>query len=428
MPVDEPAITHDPPIGQPVLDDSNIKAMAAKFKAEWKGAPADGKVGSGAAAKDEPKSSGSVDKTAGGGDKPSQQASTEKVSQKLDGSDKGGSDTAKPGESSDEPDMLPSEPLNRERWKKLYQSKESHKARAEALKAERETLAAKAAQLEADLAKTKAALPPNLEEVQKAIADAKRIADENKALQETLETVNFEKSPRFKNWWETETSKHIKVGQSHIPPAQREEFAKLLLAPSSPERNAALDAIVEPLPPTSKRLATGALEAIESLKIQREEALTRGSEKWKELQAHEQAEAKAKAAAATARLQQISDEAVRRAKAAYTAFQPTGDATKDGEIAQREAFVRAVVAGQLDQDAMLNIPAAAVESLYLKETVIPSLKAELAKQSELIKQLQSSTPRASDGTRGGGKASDAKAGEKGTSFADTVLANWSGKK
>jgi len=405
IPVDEPIAIHDPPPSNPVFDDSNIKAMAAKFKTNWSQAPADGKVGSGTPAPDKPSGDG----------KPGAEPSKDSAPVPVD-------KTVQPLASDDEPDIAPTEPLNRERWKKLYQSKESHKARAEALKAERETLAAKAAALESDLAKTKAALPPNLEEVQKAIADSKRIAEENKRLTETIETVNFEKSPRFQNWWNAETEKHIKVGQAHIPPEHREEFRKLLLAPSSPERNAALDAIVEPLPPTSKRLATGALEQIESLKIQREEALTRGSEKWKELQAHERAETERKKGESIARLQQISDEAVRRAKAGFSAFQPTGDATADAEIVQREAFIRSVVAGKLDEDTMLNIPAAAVEMLHLRDKVVPGLRAELAKQAELIKQLQGTSPRAGDGKGGASRPAEDKSEKEGTSFAGRVKA------
>lgn len=412
MPVDEPEITHDPPIGSPVLDDSNIKAMAAKFKTNWPAAPADGKPAQKQGAT-EPNATGDNAKVSGKTD-PGAPEAAEK-------------DAGKPGELADEPDIAQTEPLNRERWKKLYQSKEDHKARAKRLEAEKLAVETRAKQLEEDLTKTKSALPPNLEEVQKALADSKRITEENKRLSETLETINLERSPRFQNWWKAETSKHIKVAQQHVPAEHREEFAKLLLAPASPERNAALDAIVEPLPPTSKRLATGALEAVESLKIQREDALTQGSERWKELQAHERAESEKAEKAKQTRMQAVSDEAVRRAKSGYTAFQPSGDATADSEIPKREAFIRAVVAGKLDEDTMLNIPAAAVEGLHLRETVVPALKAELAKANEIIKQLQGSSPRASDGKGSNAKPSD-KDAEKGNSFASTVLSNWAGKK
>lgn len=417
MPVDEPAVIHDPPIGSPVLDDSNIKAMAAKFKANWSQAPADGKA---APTQDAPRGDASVGGTA-------QQGAGSPVGKVQP---EAGKDAGKPGELAvEEPPVLsPNASPTRDHYKRLEQAKDSYRERAKKFEADHAAVAAKAAQLEAELTKTKAALPPNLEEVQKAIADAKRIAEENKRLQESLETINLERSPRFQNWWKAETTKHIKVAQAHIPVEQREEFAKLLLAPSSPERNAALDAIVEPLPPTSKRLATGALEQIESLKIQRDEALTQGSEKWKELQAHERAESEKAQKAQQAKVQMATEEAVRRAKAGFTAFQPTGDAARDAEIPNREAFIRSLMAGKVDEDTMLNIPAAAVEMLHLRDNVVPALKAELAKANELVKQLQGSGPRGSDGKSGGSKSSDAKGNEKGTSFADTVLSNWSGKR
>lgn len=386
---DEPAASHDPPVDNPVLDDSNLKAMAAKFKANWPGQPEPGaKPATPPPAAEPPKAA----------TEPPLKPSTET-----------------PGEIEDvKVDALT--PITRDHFKRLAQARDSYKERAEKFKKEQETVTARAKQLEEELTKTKAALPPNLEEVQKALADSKRIADENKKLAEQLETISLERSPRFQNWWKAETGKHIKVAQAHVPPEHREKFAELLLAPASPDRNAALDEIVEALPPTSKRLATGALEAIESLKIQREDALTQGSERWKEMQAHEKAEATKAAQQREQRMTALQEEAVRRGKA-LSAFQATGDAAKDAEITQREAFVRAVVAGKLDEETMLNVPAAAVEMLHLRDNVIPQLKAEIEKQSQLIKQLQGSGPRGSDGKGPSTKQPEAKEGQ---SFADKV--------
>lgn len=412
--VDEPSIIHDPPLTQPVLDDSNLKAMAAKFKQEWPGAPADGKVGSGTK-KDAP-----ADKAGVANSPPKDSASAKPVEPSKDSAAVSGQPAVDSGAVEDVPEPAPNMPVTRDHFKRLAQSKEAFKKQAEALKAEREALAAKAAALEADLTKTKAALPPNLEEVQKALADSKRIAEENKRITEELETVSLERSPRFQNWWNTEKEKHLKVARQHVPADKRAEFEKLLLEPASQERNAALDAIIDPLPNTSKRLATAALESIEALKLQREEALQRGSDRWKELKAHEQAEAQKEAQERAQKVFQATEEALRRAKAGFTAFQPTGDTAKDAEIPQREAFVRALVAGKLDEETMLNIPGAAVEMLHLRDNVVPSLKAEIAKQAELIKQLQGSSPRAGEGKSSGGKAPDSKDAESGTSFAARV--------
>lgn len=327
----------------------------------------------------------------------------------------------KPAAPAPDPDDEPSlnRPITREDFKRLSQSRKEFKEQVAKLKAEHEAATAKAKTLEEELTKTKSALPPNIEDVQKALADSKRVTDENKTLIEQLETLNLERSPRFQNWWKTETAKHIKVAQSHVPLAQREELEKLLLAPSSPERDAALDEIIDPLSNTAKRLAHGAIENLESLKIQRDEALTKGSEGYKLLKARERAEAEEAEKGRTAKLQSLTDEALRRSKQ-FTAFQPTGDAAKDGEIAGREAFVRAVVAGKVDEDTMLNVPAAAVEYLHQRETVIPALKAEIAKQAELIKQLQGSGPSPKDGHAPGKTAPN----KEGTSFEQKVKELW----
>lgn len=392
--LDEP-ITADEPVALTEPDDSNIKAMAAKFRSLTTPEPPKAPTETPA----EPPKDKPADKPA---EKPAPTATDKPADPEI-------------------PDVKldASSPVTRDHYKRLEQARDSYKERAEKYRKDHEAAMARAKQLEDDLNKTKAALPPNLEEVQKALADSKRIADEHKALTEQLETINLERSPRFQNWWKSETTKHIKVAQAHVPAEHREEFAKLMLAPPSPERDAALDAILEPLSNTAKRLAGGALEQLESLKIQRDEALTRGSERYRELQAFEKAEAEKVAKERQARVQSLSDEALRRAKAGFSAFQPTGDPAKDAELAGREAFVRAAVAGKLDEDILLNVPAAAVEYVHLRDTVIPALKAELEKQNALIKQLQGSGPRGSDGRSPTTKTEEP--AKDGNSFAQKVL-------
>lgn len=374
--------TLEPPTldATPASETAGIKEMADKFRANWTGTKPEAPA---AAAPAAPAAAPKPD------EKPAAAAAP----------------AAKP-EAKEEPDEpAPNHPLTREDFKRLSQSKKEIKAQAEKLRLDHEAAAARAKQLEEELTKTRAGLPSNLDEIKIALEDSKRVSEENKKLTETLETLNLERSPRFQNWWTTETGKHIKVAQSHVPAAKREEFAKLLMADPSPERDAALDDILEPLSSTAKRLATGALEQLESLRIQREEALAKGSERYKELIAHEQAETQKQAEAKRTHQTLMTEKALAHSKN-FSAFKPTGDAAKDAEIPAREAFVKACLSGKLDDDTMLNIPAAAVEYLHQRDTVIPGLKAEIAKQAELIKQLQGTSPRAGEGRgpSGGGKA------------------------
>ena len=195
-------------------------------------------------------------------------------------------------------------------------------------------------------------------------------------------------------------------------------------APST-ERDTAIDEITEALPKTSRRIVDGALEAIESLRTQKEDALTQGSAKWKELQEHEKAESAKIRQAQEQRLTSLQTEALKRAKN-YAAFQPTGDPAIDAEIPQREAFIRAAVAGKLDEDVLLNMPAISLDYLHMTEKVVPALKAEIAKQASLLKQLQGSGPTSGDGNAPT-KRSDTKAEKEGTSFAASVKSLWQGK-
>jgi hypothetical protein len=275
---------------------------------------------------------------------------------------------------------------------------------------------------EEELTKVKAALPPNLDEVQKSLADAKRIADENKQLNERLEIIAFEQSPRFQTWWRTETGKHIKVAQQHVPPAERDALAKLLLEPASVERDTALTTLVEKLPGVAQRIINGALEGMDVLRLQREEALS-SNKAARELQAHESTEREKEATAREQRRQSLTESALKQARS-YSAFQPTGDPAHDAEIPQREQFIRAAIAGKLSDDVTLALPAISVEYLHLTERVIPALRAEVAKQTELIKQLQAGGVRPSEGTgaKGGKSAAAEDAEKKGTSFAEKVRA------
>lgn len=397
-PVDEPQAIHDPPLPNPAIDDSNIKAMSEKFRSLLKPAdpaPAAQPPAAPAAPAKEPAVAPAANEPAKASNPPQ-----------------------------DEPDVPANAPVTRENFKRLTQARDSFKAQAEQFKKQQEELASRAKSLEEELTKTKSALPPNLEDIQKSLADAKRLADENKRITEELETINLERSPRFQNWWKTETGKHIKVAQAHVPAEHREEMAKLLLAPPSPERDAAIDEILEPLSSTSRRLASGALEAIESLRIQREEALTQGSVRYKELQAYEQAEREKQMQAGQQKLEALTQKALASSKA-YGAFRPTGEPEHDSMITQREAFIRACLQGKVEEDVMVTLPAIAMEHLHMTEKVIPGLKAEIAKQADLIKQLQSAGPRAGDGS---GRAASAPAEPKdGTSFAARVRALYPGK-
>jgi hypothetical protein len=327
--------------------------------------------------------------------------------------------TQSPTTEDDFKEPAPNSPITRKDFAALAQSRKEFKAQAEKLRADQETLAARAKQLEEELTKTKASLPPNLEEIQKALADAKRHADENKLITEQLETIKLERSPRFQNWWQTETGKHIKVAQKHVPTEAREKIAKLVMEPASEERDAALSEIIDPLSSVAKRFVTGAMESIETLHIEREEALEKGSARWKQLQEHEKAESAKTQEETQQRLVSLQQKAVERAKA-YDAFKPTGDATADAEIAQREAFVRACIAGKVEEDVLLNMPAISLDYLHLTQKVVPKLKEEIAKQSELIKQLQSGVPKAAEG-KGGSPKATSEASKRGTSFQEEVM-------
>lgn len=405
-----PAISSTPKPFNPAIDDSNIKAMAARFKAEYTPTPASAQDGPTALQQASTLRS----------DKPAQPAAP--VAKPTE-APKPSEQTATPAPSTqDDPDIPPPDhagPLSRQHWKKLHDSRNNIRGQFELTKKEKDDLAARAKQLEEDLAKARTAAPDpkSLEEMQKSADAFQRLTKEHQTLLEQMETINLERSPRFQNWWNEETSKHVKIAQRHVPADKREVLGKLLMEPSSAERDAAIDEIIEPLSNTSKRLISGAIEELEIVKIKREDALTKGSENYKKLVEAERLERIQTEQKTAQERERIAGLALNKAKQ-MSAFQPIqGDDAHNAEISQREAFVRAAVEGKLDTDVAVTIPAAAIEYLHLSQKVVPALNTKIATLEKTIRELQASSPSPSGG---GAPAQKSEEPKEGTAFAAAV--------
>lgn len=282
-----------------------------------------------------------------------------------------------------------------ENWKRITQSAADFRKQAEARAREVEAANAKVKELEASLSKY-SALPVAPDAIAAAIAERDRLTKEHAEIVSQLETVNLERSPRFQTWWKTETDKHIKVVQRLVPADKREEVGKLLLAPLS-DSGPALDAIITTLPASTQHIIAGAMSQLEAAKLQREEALTQGSQRYRELQEFERQERLKAEQASAARREQLTTAALTKARA-FDAFKPNpSDAEHAAAITQREAFVQAAIAGKLDEDVLVAMPGLAAHALYLQDKIIPRLRADLEAANALIKQLQGSSPRPSEG-------------------------------
>lgn len=279
---------------------------------------------------------------------------------------------------------------------KLQNARDDFRRQAEENKKLAEERAAQLKKYEEELTTYKKALPDDPSEITKALGEKERLSKELEEMQKTIETINFERSPKFQNWWKSETEKHIKTAQRQVKAEHREEIAKLMMEPPSLDRDAKIDAIMETMPNVSKRILTGAIEQIESVKIQREEALMQGSENLKKLQEAERQETVKQKAEREARLTKLTKAALANAQK-FDAFKPTDDAEHNAEIKQREAFVTAAIQGKLDDETAIMLPSAAAEGLYLRSNVIPRLQGEIDKLNKLVRDLQASDPRPGDG-------------------------------
>jgi hypothetical protein len=380
-------ITPPAPSSNPVFDDSNIKRMAARFREV---APVEPK------SKDPEPNPSKMRTENPPATPPAEKKPEAPTIPELD------------------PAQLPR--ATREHWKRLEQSRDDYRKQAEEHKKAVEAAATALKERDEQLAKFKG-LPVDPEIAAKALTEKEALAKEKEELTKLVETLNLERSPRFQNWWKSETEKHLKIASKHVPADKREELTKLLMEPSSTERDAKLDEIIEPLSNTSKRLINGAIEQLESVKLQREEALSQGSEQFKKLQEVEREEQAKVAKAAKARQAELAAKVLSVAKN-FDAFNPTDDPAHNEAIKGREAFISAAVRGEIDEETALMLAPAAVQYLHFKETVVPGLKAEIAKRDELIKQLQGASPRAGDGH--GGKTAPPVEPGTGNSFAAKV--------
>lgn len=384
----------------PVINNDGIKAMAARFNQEMKPIRE--------AAKDAGKAAPDPSKMAPAPTAPPAKDATPAK--------------AEPPPQQPNPQQLEGSMSNPRRadFRALEQARDDFKRQAEEAKAAAKAAAEEAKAHREALENIKKGLPADPAEVQKALTEREQLAKEREELLGLVETANLERSPRFQNWWTTETEQHLKTAERYVSADKRADLRRLLMEPPSTERDAKLDEIVEALPNTSKRLVYSAAEQLETVKLKREEALTQGSVRWKELQAHEKAEA-AKATAATKAYQErLAATALARARNLEAFQRKDGDEAHNAEVAQREALVQAMVHGQLDEETAVAVPGAAIQYLYYRDNVVPNLQRTITEQAELIKKLQSAGPSVSDG-----RATPASTGKtpdegKGSDFASRV--------
>lgn len=373
----------------PVLGDDSIKRMAEVFRREYqpKSATPDPPV---AEAKPEPP-------------KPEPKPEQAPAAPKPEGDDDH-VDTSRWSQSA------------RENFERLAQSRKELKRQTEEGRKALEQHMQRIKDLEAEVGKYKA-LPVDPTEWQKTKEERDRLAKENQQAIEQLETLNLERSPRFQNWWQTETGKYVKRIEQMVPADKRSELSKLVMEPASITRDAAIEEITAELTSTTKDRLRRAMDGLDEVKAQREEALQKGSERYKELQEHEKVERAKAEQTAKQRREQLAAAAIAKAEM-LEAFKERPDDKDDAvEIPARKAFVKAMISGEVDEDVMLAVPGMAVEGLYLKNKVIPSLRSEIAKRDELIKQLQGSSPKPSEGSTATNKREDQ---EPGNEFARKV--------
>lgn len=373
----------------PVISNDGLKAMAQKFRelsTETPATPAPG------AAPDAGQAKGAGDKTSVAPAEPKPESKAPLAGEKR-------------------------KPSKEESFRELEQARNDFRDRAEKLSGEKSELEKQLTTIRSELDGLKKSIPTDPNELQKQLTEREALKKERDELIEKIEAISFEKSPRFQNWYNGERDKHLKVALRQFPANLRAKAEELL---KNGEASTELDELMEPLGKTSKRLVDGALEALAKLEIERADALEKGREKYRELQAHEQEEQQKQQEQRRTRLNQAAEMALSKAST-LEAFQPKeGDPEHNSAVDQRKAFVRGFVTGQLDQETALLVPAAAAQWLYAKQTTIPSLQKRVAELEGMVKELQQSSPDMRSGSGGKPQPKSDNSGKPG-SFASDVM-------
>lgn len=322
---------------------------------------------------------------------------------------------AKPEEakSTDEelPESIKKSPKASEEFKKVRDS-------AKQFRVDSEKYAAQVKALEGEIAKLKSAPekpsipPPEFEALKK----------EHEELSDQLKIASIERHPNFKNHFDSRTTAATEKARAVLGDDLTSKASKLAQLPPTEYRAEQLDKMITELQEASPSKAvflTDLIRDMNGIAFDKETALKKAREDYDLVQRHEHEKSEAaKAEQAKATEQFIAS--IWATTEEFEAFK-TGDDPKVNEAVEaRKKLMKSWMAGEtIDELAPRRIPGLAMEALYLKKELLPSLREENSKLLKQIQEMTQSTPRPGD-TNGKPSASQT---TPGNSFMQRYLAN-----
>jgi uncharacterized protein YdcH (DUF465 family) len=299
--------------------------------------------------------------------------------------------------SSDKPETKPpDEELPESIRKSPKASEEFKKVRtaAQQARAEAEKYAAQIKTLEGEITKYKTAPKPAFDP-----AELESLKKERERLSDELKVVAIERHPSFRSHFETRTTAALEKAKSSIGDELTSKATKLAQLPASEYRTEQLDKMITELQdtsPTKAMFLSELIRDINSISYDREAALKKAQTDYEIVQRVEKEKADAAQAEQTKQGEQFLASAWEATKE-FEAFKRGDDAKANEGVDAREKLMKSWFAGeQIPKLAPHRVPALAIEALYLRDELLPAVRAENAKLAKQIAEMTRSTPRAGE--------------------------------
>lgn len=271
-----------------------------------------------------------------------------------------------------------------------------------------QAVAAHKAELEAARKATPQA-PPDYEDLKKRATE----------YETELKRVALERTPEFKKHYETRFNQAEQLARSAVPKEKGDLVAKLLKFSDVEGVEAQLEAVAAELTPLQAGKLANAVQQYQAAKLEREGALADSANQLKFAEEHNIKLQQQQEAAMQKEVETMTNRALELSKG-LESFQPRekDDAHNKG-IAAREEFVRNFWKGNVPEEMKPWIPSLVADALYMRETMIPSMKAEVEQLKATLASYTKGTPSLNGGVGGlGAKEAPSQTGSK---FMDTLL-------
>lgn len=238
---------------------------------------------------------------------------------------------------------------------------------------------------------------------------AKKIAEyeaRNKEYSDKLKVLAIERHPDFVKHYGERIEKAENAVLGTVPADKRDTLKKIIDLPVGEFRTEKLEQFADGLSSLAQSTLAAALLRVDEVKAERAGELAQAEDRLKKLSAEESKQREA-SEMTNKQKQEARTKAALEASNEYDAFKTIeGNDAHNQAIAARKEFVSGFFAGKIPNEIVPKIPALVQEAMYLRESVVPSLKAEIEKRDKTIAEMTAATPKVGDKSQKSAKGAE----------------------